>query len=197
MHKEKAVVVTSDELTRIMEDSMAKSRNNYYVNMQEIVRELNVRGIDVGESFLRFCEDATAYHYFGFRTLRYLNELASSGELSETQAERLLAIAEKEPYGIYNDAECLGCIYHLGHRRIYKDVLLKFAERQFKEKKCREWRWNAFIALGQLLKPGTVLQLSKEFLQEIAREAEKEHDERRRNQLIFLAGRLWENQKLY
>lgn len=189
------MVVVSDELMQMIQGNYNPEHG--VVNMRSVINALKERGADAVESLLNLYEKRDCPVNMRFSAFVGLMALTASAELSESQAERLAA-TEDGLCGFCGDAEYLYRFMNaLGSSQKYAFLLVKLAEKFFQEKKHPEWRWLGFYALSTLLGNKRTFQLTRSFLSTIELEAMKEEDKLQRNQLIFLAGRVWENQKMY
>lgn len=187
----------SAELIRIMEENIIPKHG--VVDLKKVERILRERKVEIAETLLTFCGDNETGPYFSYCSLHLLFSLAQRGELSENQAEKLLHLAANERrFDIYADAECHKAIDYLGYgQQKYANVLVKFLEKLFYEKKVYDWRWIGYAIVSSLVGGRITFQMSSELAYRVIQEAENEENPRRRDQLIFLSGRLAENQKLY
>ena len=189
---------SAEELRNILRESFNDAAHEFYgiYDFEQALREPNVNVVDALLTFI--VQKIERSDLFQWRIVdRLTNVLISQShqqELTEEQAERFLSLIEKGQNIFYDDDKLYQVINCLDTQK-YTAVLMKFVEKLVREKQRQDWCWIAYAVIGRSL--GNRFQFPRELVGELVIEALKEKDPHRRNQMIFLSGRLAENQKLY
>ena len=192
------MIMPEAELIAIMRTNMDPQYQGV-VRLPDVENDLIQRKVNVAETLLTFCQNTKAENFLIYSAACLLKSLLMRGKLSESQAGKLLDIAEHEHhyFGFCADGECYKVMYEMIHQPYAAPVLTAFIQKLFQEKSRDDWRWIGYCALSSLLGKGIRFQLPRKLAEEIVREAGNEKDPGRRDQLLIISGQLIENQKLF